>query len=155
MADNVGYTPGSGATVAAREVTYSGDTAKVQLVGLGTFAGADDGKTVTDVSPDAPLPVAAYGELLDAVEALRFAVASLTKTIGFALPNALGQPIVEVRQATAGNLTMNANQAGTWNINAVTGLTNQTQMGGFSTQDQIPSLMHLQADGLRANITVT
>lgn len=155
MADNVGYTPGSGATVAAREVTYSGDTAKVQVVGLGTFSGNDDAKVIADVSPDAPLPVAAYGELLEAVEALRFAVASLTKTIGFALPNSFGQPIVEVRQATGGNLIMNANQSGTWNINAVTGLTNQTQMGGFFTNDQIPSLMHLQADGLRANITVT
>lgn len=155
MPDNVGYTPGSGATIATREVTYSGDTAEVQVVGLATFAGVDDAKTVADVSPNAPLPVAAYGELLEAIEALRFAVASLTKTIGFALPNALGQPIMEVRQATGSNLLMNANQSGTWNIGTVSGLTNQSQMGGFSTNDQIPSLMHLQADGLRANITVT
>jgi hypothetical protein len=57
MVDNVGYTPGSGATVAAREVTYSGDTVKAQVVGLATFAGTDDAKTITDVTSDSPLPV--------------------------------------------------------------------------------------------------
>lgn len=158
MVDNVGYTPGSGATVAAREVLYSGDTVKAQVVGLATFAGADDAKTIADVSADAPLPVAAYGELIEAIEAMRFAIAALTKTIGFALPNALGQPIMEVRQATAANLqvtvngTVAATQSATWNIS---GLTNQTSMGGVAANDQIPALMHLQADGLRANITVT
>lgn len=57
MADNVGYTPGTGATVAAREVTYSGDTVKAQVVGLATFAGSDDAKTITDVDSSNPLPV--------------------------------------------------------------------------------------------------
>jgi hypothetical protein len=155
MPDNIGYTPGSGAIVAAREVQYSGDTSKVQVVGLATFAGADDAKTVADVNADNPLPVTAVAELMEAIEVLRFAVASLTKTIGFALPNALGQPIVEVRQATGSNLLMNANQSGTWNIGTVTALTGQSNIGGFAANDQIPALMHLQADGLRANITVT
>lgn len=59
MADNVGYTPGAGATVAAREVTYSGDTVKAQVVGLATFAGSDDAKTITDVDSSNPLPVSA------------------------------------------------------------------------------------------------
>lgn len=40
MADNVGITPGSGAKAASREVTYSGETAQVQVVGLATFDGA-------------------------------------------------------------------------------------------------------------------
>lgn len=57
MADNVGITPGSGAKAATREVTYSGETANVQVVGLATFAGADDAKTVADVGPSNPLPV--------------------------------------------------------------------------------------------------
>ena len=59
MADNVGYTPGSGATVAAREVIYSGDTVKAQVVGLATFAGSDDAKTITDVNASNPLPITA------------------------------------------------------------------------------------------------
>ena len=49
MADNSAVTPGAGMTVAMREVTYSGDLAKAQAVGLVTFAGADDAKTVADV----------------------------------------------------------------------------------------------------------
>ena len=49
MADNSTVTPGAGMTVAMREVTYSGDLAKAQAVGLVTFAGADDAKTVADV----------------------------------------------------------------------------------------------------------
>jgi hypothetical protein len=59
MADNVGYTPGSGAKVATREVSYSGETALVQAVGLVTFAGADDAKTVQDVNASNPLPTVA------------------------------------------------------------------------------------------------
>lgn len=57
MADNVAITPGSGAKAASREVTYSGETAQAQVVGLVTFAGADDAKTVADVNADNPLPV--------------------------------------------------------------------------------------------------
>ena len=49
MADNTAITAGSGVTVAAREVTYSGDSAKAPVVGLVTFAGSDDAKTVADV----------------------------------------------------------------------------------------------------------
>jgi hypothetical protein len=32
MADNVGYTPGTGEKVATREVSYSGETAQIQTV---------------------------------------------------------------------------------------------------------------------------
>jgi hypothetical protein len=59
MADNVGYTPGTGAKVATREVSYSGETALVQVVGLATVSGPDDGKTVQDVSESNPLPTVA------------------------------------------------------------------------------------------------
>lgn len=61
MADNVGITPGSGAKAASREVTYSGETAQVQVVGLATFDGSDDAKTVADVSASNPLPTQESG----------------------------------------------------------------------------------------------
>lgn len=147
MSDNIGYTPGTGATVAADNI------GGVLHQRVKISVGADG--VAADASADNPLPVTAVAELMEAIEALRFAVASLTKTIGFALPNALGQPIMEVRQATGSNLLMNANQSGTWNIGTVTALTGQSNIGGFAANDQIPALMHLQADGLRANITVT
>ena len=59
MPDNVGYTEGSGTEVSAREVTYSGELTKMQVVGLATLAGVDDAKTPTDVSADNPLPAVA------------------------------------------------------------------------------------------------
>jgi hypothetical protein len=152
MADNVGYTPGTGAKVATREVTYSGETANAQAVGLVTFTGPDDAKTATDISPSNPLPIGAHGELIEAIEALRIAVGSLTRSIGMALPGAAGFPIMEVRQATAGNMAVTANIAGNQTIAT---LTNQAQIGGFAANDQIPAFMHLQADGLRSNILVT
>jgi hypothetical protein len=110
-----------------------------------------DGSYV-DASATNPLPVAAYGELVEAIEAMRFAVAALTKTIGFALPSAQGWPIMEVRQPTGTNLNA---VIGSGTVTTVSTLTNQSQLGGFATQDYIPSLMHLQADNLRRNISVT
>lgn len=47
MTDNIAVTPGVGAKVATDEVTYSGDTASVQLVRLVDVAGAEGSKTVT------------------------------------------------------------------------------------------------------------
>jgi hypothetical protein len=156
MADNVGYTPGEGAKVATRDVSYSGEAANAQAVGLVTFSGPDDGKTATDVSPANPLPTNPTGELVEALQALRMATNSLTKSIGFALPNLQGQPIVEARQATAANLVMTVGSiAGGQTLATLTTLTNQAQIGGFAANDQIPALMHLQADNLRRNISTS
>jgi hypothetical protein len=100
--------------------------------------------------------MAAYGELIEAIESMRFAINTLTKTIGFALPNAQGQPIMEARQATAANLIMTVGSiAGGQTLATVSTLTNQTQIGGFAANDQIPALMHLQSDSLRRNISVS
>ena len=155
MADNVGYTPGTGAKVATREVTYSGEAAQAQAVGLVTFDGADDAKTATDVSTSNPLPIAAYGELVEVLEAIRFGIAALNRSIGAALPGVAGFPIMEVRQATAANLAVTASIAATQTLTTVSTLTNQAQIGGFAANDQIPAFMHLQADNLRRNISVT
>ena len=147
MADDV-VLPGTGDTIAADEIVGK----KFQRLKLTLGAdGVNDG----DVSAENPMPVKAIGELIEAIEAMRMAVASLTRTIGMALPNAQGFPIMEMRQGTAGNLNMTASLAGGQTLATLTTLINQTQIGGFAANDQIPSLMHLQADGLRANIAVT
>ena len=154
MSDNIGYTPGSGATVAADNI--GGALHQRVKISVGS-----DG-VAADASESNPLPVTAVAELMEAIEALRFAVASLTKTIGFALPNALGQPIFEARQATAANLQMTATQAGTWTVNAnqagtwnIGTLTNQAQIGGFAVNDVLPSFLAMGASNIRRNITVT
>jgi hypothetical protein len=146
MSDNVGYTPGSGATIAADDI----GGVLHQRVKLSV--GADG--TAVDVSASNPMPVAAYGELIEAVESMRFAVMSLVKTLGYTLPNAQGFPIMEARQATASLL--NATVSGSLTtLTTLSTLTNQAQIGGFNANEQIPALMHLQADNLRRNIAVT
>jgi hypothetical protein len=149
MADNVGITPGSGATAA------SDDIGGVQFQRIKLVHGAD-GVNDGDVSSVNGLPVQGVGELMEAIEAMRFAINTLTKTIGMALPNAQGFPIMEVRQATAANMNVTIG-SGTVTVGSgtITTLTNQTQIGGFAANDQIPALMHLQADNLRRNISVT
>ena len=149
MADNVGYTPGAGATIAADDI----GGVLHQRIKLGI--GADG--TAVDVSSANPMPVnASNGELVEALEALRMATNSLTKSIGYALPNLQGQPIFEARQATAANLQVTVGSiAGGQTLATVSTLTNQAQIGGFAANDQIPALMHLQADSLRRNISVS
>jgi hypothetical protein len=151
VADNVGYTPGSGATVAADDI--GGVLHQRVKIGVGADGSA------TDVSTTNPMPMAAYGELIEAVEAMRMAINALTKSIGYALPNLLGQPIFEARQATAANLQVTLGSiAGGQTLAAVTTvttLTNQSQIGGYAANDEVPALMHLQADSLRRNISVS
>lgn len=52
MADNVGYTPGTGALVASDEVTYSSDTSLVQLMRPVLVTGSEGSKTVVDLPGD-------------------------------------------------------------------------------------------------------
>jgi hypothetical protein len=143
MADNVGYTPGSGATVAADDI------GGVLYQRVKIAAGADG--AATDVSSANPLPIAAYGELVEAIEALRMAVQSLTRTQGLAMPDTAGRLRVLAENPTAANL----NATAVITSGTVTTVTNQSQAGTFAMQDHIPALMHLQADSLRSNITVT
>lgn len=84
------------------------------------------------------------GELIEAIEALRMTVGSLSRTIGMSIPNVAGQQRVSV-EAINGGLQ----------LATVGTVSNQTQIGGFVAADQIPALMHMSADNLRRNITVT
>ncbi len=95
------------------------------------------------------------------LQALRLAVAALTRTIGLITPDAAGRMRVTLESAPA---VVPASQSGTWNLGTVTtvttcstlsNLTNQSQVGGYGANDQIPALMHLSADSLRRNITVS
>lgn len=150
MTDFVPITPGSGANIVTDTLP---DGRRAQVVKLMTGADGADGGVVTTANP---LPTnASHGELIEAMEALRFAVAALTRSIGMALPGAAGFPIMEARQATAANLAVLANIPANQTLATLTTLTNQQQAGGFALQDQLPATMHMQCDGLRANIVVT
>ena len=150
MADNVGYTPGTGATVAADDI------GGVLFQRVKLTHGADG--TATDASAANPLPMAEQGELLEQLSALRYAIHSLTRSIGQALPSVQGWPIMEARQPTAANLAVTASIAAGQTLATVTTvstLTNQAQIGGIAANDYMPALLHMQADNLRRNISVT
>jgi hypothetical protein len=143
MADNVGYTPGTGATVAADEI--GGVLHQRIKLGIG-----DDGVAV-DVSESNPMPVTlTQGEVVEALEAMRMAVHSLTRSIGQSMPDVAGRLRVVVDSIT-GALTL----ATITTVGTVTTLTNQTQVGGNPAFEQIPALMRLGADSLRRNVSVT
>jgi hypothetical protein len=138
MADNVGYTPGSGATVAADEI--GGVLHQRIKLGIG-----DDGVAV-DVSESNPMPVTlTQGEVVEALEAMRMAIQSLTRSVGQAMPDTAGRLRVNVEAFSA---TIAA-------ITTLATLTNQTQVGGNPAFEQIPALMRLGADSLRRNVSVT
>jgi hypothetical protein len=157
MADNTTLNPGaSGDVIAADElVTLNGGASsgvKVQRIKTGFGADGD----LTDVSAANPLPVAAYGELVEAIQAMRMAVQSLTRTMGQMQPDTAARMRVALDSITAG-LTLptvnTVNAVGT--ITSLATLTNQTNIGGLSATEQIPSLMRLGADSARRNISVS
>ena len=150
MADNVGYTPGSGTKVAARDVTYSGEPALAQAVGLVTFSGEDDAKVATDVSVDNGLPVQAVGELIEVLQATRSLLQSLSRSIGLVMPDTANRMRVAIGAIDA-SLTL----ATITTVGTVTTMSNQTNVGGNPAFEQIPALMRVAADGLRNRITVT
>jgi hypothetical protein len=149
MADNVGYTPGSG------EVIATDDIAGVQYQRVKPVWGVDG--VAQDVNDNTPLPVTGAQELMEAIEAMRIAIQALTRTIGLAQVNPLtGRMLVDgsgVTQPVSGTVTATgtiaATQSGTWNI------TNLATIGGVAANSQVQSFERMTADNLRRNINVT
>jgi hypothetical protein len=143
MADNIGYTPGTGATIAADDI----GGALYQRVKV--THGVDG--VAHETSDSNPYPIKAMGELIEAIEAMRMAIQSLSRTMGLAQVNPLtGRMLVDgagVTQPVSGSVS--ATQSGAWNI------TNLATIGGQSANSQIPSFERMTADNLRRNISVT
>ena len=142
MPDNVAYTPGAGATIAADEI------GGVLYQRVKPVTGVDG--EASDVSQQNPMPIAAYGELLEAIEAMRMAIQSLTRTIGLAQVNpATGRMLVDgsgVTQPVSGNLST---------ITQVSLVANTQQVGGQNANSFVPSFERMTADNLRRNIVTT
>jgi hypothetical protein len=143
MADNVGYTPGSGATIAADDI------GGILFQRVKPVWGVDG--VAQDVNETTPLPVTGAQELMEAIEAMRMAIHTLTRTIGLAQVNPLtGSIFVDGSRVTQTvNGTVNAAQSGTWNI------TNLATIGGVAANSQVQSFERMTADNLRRNINVT
>jgi hypothetical protein len=100
----------------------------------------------------AAVPVSVAGELVEAIEALRCAVRTLTRTVGLTLPDAAGRMRVNLETGTTavtGTLT------GVTTVTTLATLTNQTQVGGLAANEQVPALMRIGTANLRNNILVT
>jgi hypothetical protein len=144
MADNIGYTPGSGATIAADDI--GGNLHQRIKVVVGA-----DGVSDGDVSLTNPLPIQGVGELVEQLSAIRMLLQSLSRSVGQAMPDAFGRLLVNVATGTVAVSALPTLAA----VTTLTTLTNQTQIGGLPATEQIPSLMRLGADSLRRNIVVT
>lgn len=148
MADNVGYTPGSG------EIIATDDIGGVQYQRVKAVWGTDG--VANDINATTPLPIQVIGEMIEAMEAMRMAIQSLQRTIGLAQVNPVtGRMLVDgsgVTQPVSGTVSVGTpavTQSGTWNI------TNLATIGGQAANSQVPSFERMTADNLRNNIIVT
>jgi hypothetical protein len=137
-ASQLPYTPGAGANVATDLDGTGAHHQKALIEHL------QDG-VPTPASQADPMPMALYGEAIEALEAMRMAVQALTRTIGQMQPDTAARMRVAI-EAISGAVTL---------ATTMSTLTNQTQIGGLPATEQIPSLMRLGADSLRRNITVS
>lgn len=145
MADNVGITPGSGAKAASREVTYSGETAQVQVVGLATFEGSDDAKTVADVSGSNPLPTQESG---GAMSLLSRILNVLMSPMGFDRSLSRQRVTGIIESGTVTTVTT------VTTCTTVSSLTNVAAIGGYSAQVQVVGInLTAWAQCMRARIT--
>lgn len=137
------------------------DTKTTETAGINVpHVNVDNFPSGTEITNEAgnPVPVNEKGELLEATEALRMAINTLTKTIGFAMPDTAGRLRVLAENPTPANLQVTAVIAAAQTLATLTTLTtlsNQTSMGGFAANDQIPALMNTLAVQSRRNISVT
>ena len=148
MADNVGYTPGTGASIAADDI---GGVLYQRI----KPAFGEDG-AATDVSLTNPMPTQVYGEMIEAIEAFRMSMQALTRTIGQTMPDVAGRMRVAIDSISASLTLATITTVGTvTTVTTVSTVSNQTNIGGLPATEQIPSLMRIGADSLRRNITVS
>lgn len=143
MADNVGYTPGSGATVAADEI------GGVLYQRVKPVTGADG--TAVDVSQSNPMPMAAYGELIEAVEALRMAVSSMARN----MPSIDSSNQVRAVATVSGTVGTVSNVSAVSTVSTVTTVSNVATLGNYAAGPSAISIPNGSFHQLRANISVT
>jgi hypothetical protein len=143
MPDNLGYTQGAGAEVATREVTYSGEVAHAQAVGLVTLTGPDDAKVAADVSSENPLPA-----LIDRTDNL---LAMLSRVVKLLESNA----VVDQQQRqriTLDSITAGITLATVTNVGAVGAVANQTAMAGMDREQFINVAKQTYALSIRSRL---
>jgi hypothetical protein len=140
-------------TGAATEATAVAVGAAIVAAVEAIPGGGGGGGSLTDAELRAtPVPMTEVGELLQAIEALRMTVHSLSRSIGLLMPDTSGR----MRTISETGSTVAVSALPTLAaVTTVSTVSNQTNVGGFAANGHIPSLMHLSADSLRRNITVS
>jgi hypothetical protein len=135
MADNIGYTPGTGTQIAADDV------GGVLYQRVKPVHGSDG--TAVDTSATNPLPVQVIGDLANAIESLREALTTLNRRQNLTRIDAAGRQFTIMDSSTTIN--------GMSTVTTVSGLTNINGVPGF---DLIRSSSRTAFNtGLRSNLT--
>ena len=144
MADNATL-PATGAVIAADEI----GGALVQRI---KPQHGVDGEAV-DTSATNPLPVQLLGEAIEALEAMRVALGTLTRTLAASLPDVSGRARVAVESLSSGMTLATVTTVGT--VTTAATLTNQTNIGGNPATMVIPSFLGIAASAHRDRIQVS
>ena len=149
MPDNVNITPGVGAAIAADDVGgVLHQQVKLTLGGDGVSEGS--------VSSGNPLPIAAVGELIEALEAVRYRLGALASAMATISPDVSGKMrAILSTDSTLGTVSSVTGVGTVTTVSAVTAVNNQVNMGGLSAIDIVPALIRAASDQIRSNITVT
>jgi len=105
----------------------------------------------TEVTLEEVRDAVTTGELVEAIQVLRMLVDTLTRTVGMAMPDTSGRLRVNAEAAVISSGTVTTVST----VTTVTTVTGQTNIGGLPANQQIPSLMMISANQLRANINVS
>ncbi len=139
MADNVAITAGTGTSIAADDI----GGVMHQRVKL---THGEDG-SATDASTTNPLPVQLLGEAIEALEAMRVALGTLTRTLAASIPDVSGRARVAVESLSSGMTLATVTTVGT--------VTNQTNIGGNPATMVVPSFLGIAASAHRDRIQVS
>lgn len=146
MADNVGYTPGSGATVAADEI------GGVLFQRVKPVTGVDG--TAVDVSATNPMPMAAYGELIEAVEALRMTVSALASHLQF-MDSGRRAKVIFDTNSSLNQVNQVTTVLGVNTVSAVSSVTDIANIGNRPAYGAFVGMMNVPSSQIRQNISVT
>lgn len=138
MADNVTL-PGTGMDVATDDVGGKHVQRVKPQHGV-------DGEAV-DTSTTNPLPVQLLGEAIEALEAMRVALGTLTRTLAASIPDVSGRARVAVESLSSGMTLATVTTVGT--------VTNQTNIGGNPATPVIPAFLGIAASAHRDRIQVS
>lgn len=92
-----------------------------------------------NVTPSSPMPVNAYGELMETLQAIRMGISYLTRGAAGAMTDVNGRNRTVIESFTA-----------TPNIGSQSGT-----IGTFNSNDFMKLLYHVSTDQIRRNITIT